>query len=161
MSGARVRGNSRTADPRKRQRKVYDTAQLPGVWIPTDGLRALTAIERSWVSMSAEVECIRGATVNTVDNFRIQKSKLTNSTDNSAINVTRYSRQGERGEDPSPTLYFMHGSSTCSSAGCAPSPTSYIVVCEGDWPDLLPGKSVVGLPVVRMQEPWELLQHKR
>ena len=144
MKTNRVRGNS--SAERKRQRKVYDTAQLPDVWIPADGLRALTATERSWLLMSAEVECIRGATVNTVYNFRTQKSELTNNTDNSAIKVTRYSRQGERGEESNTVFYawivdmFVHR--LCPES-------DELVVCEGDWPDLLPGKSVVGLPVVR------------
>ena len=80
MKTNRVRGNSN--GERKRQRKVYDSAQLPGAWVPTDGLGALTVTERSWLSMSDEVECIRGATVNTIYNFRTQRSELTNSTDN-------------------------------------------------------------------------------
>ena len=145
MKSNNVRSNSGVG--RKRQRAVYDAAQLPSAWVPTDGLGALTATEQSWLSMTTDVECVTGATVNTFYTFRTQKSELTNNTDNSAIKATRYSRQGVRGAESNTACYawivdmFVHR--VCPES-------DELVVCEGNWANLLPTKSKVGQPVVRI-----------
>lgn len=97
--------------------------------------------------MTADVECVTGATVNKFYTFRTQKSELTNNTDNSAIKATRYSRQGVRGAESNTACYawivdmFVHR--VCPES-------DELVVCEGNWANLLPTKSKVGQPVVRI-----------